>query len=691
MSRRPRVTADPALVAVVESREGDCSVALWRRTSAGPRLEREATVPPAALSGFLESSAAARTVVLLGGGQSRCRVYELPKAPEAQLESALRLQVEGAQLGSVPAHRVVVAVLPPSTGTTRHGVSIDWPPSEAPPALPAVVIANRRVTFASDPTALVAMACTPGVRGPLLFVDGAKGLVSLAIHTPRGLAVRSAREDVSDGADAVVRLVAETALHHGVDAGTIDLLAAQVREAVDSAAGAGFGCTRADRERLAAAIGAPIDAGWWRTHARTAGTAIAATGPLQSLAGLLAHEPGEEPDALGRVLNRLTEPRVLTGVIVAAIAALALGPLAIAFLDYQLMRWKVSSVGADQFRSIVAANDRLITLYKERSTRTWPMTKLLADLACCTPEGIDFEQVTIVHDETISIRGKAHKTGSLSGPDLILRMEQLMQESGVFDKIIKGWDPPNQLGDTQFTLSAAITRPTHLIALSEEQDWGKRPLVERRYGPIRRNAEPDGAGEAPGAEGAGEAGAPIAERSSEADAAAVAAEHSGVAAAAEGDRRAGPGESGAAPATAPATARAATPPAPDGTAAAGAETPPAAEASGAEGAAAENARRAAPESGRRPEDRNLASSGSASGAGPVPNERAGRAGPGTSEPEAAPESPSDQQIAAMSKEEALAAASAIAKARSNKSFDEETRKRLKEDFDRLMAHIRSKS
>jgi len=52
---------------------------------------------------------------------------------------------------------------------------------------------------------------------------------------------------------------------------------------------------------------------------------------------------------------------------------------------------------------------------------------------------------------------------------------------------------------------------------------------------------------------------------------------------------------------------------------------------------------------------------------------------------------SETQIAAMSKEEALAAASQVAKWRSNKAIDEATRNRLKDEFYKLMAQVRAKS
>ncbi len=48
----------------------------------------------------------------------------------------------------------------------------------------------------------------------------------------------------------------------------------------------------------------------------------------------------------------------------------------------------------------------------------------------------------------------------------------------------------------------------------------------------------------------------------------------------------------------------------------------------------------------------------------------------------------DEEIAALSKSDALALLNRVAKARQSPSIDADTKNRLRADFDRLMQHIR---
>ena len=54
-----------------------------------------------------------------------------------------------------------------------------------------------------------------------------------------------------------------------------------------------------------------------------------------------------------------------------------------------------------------------------------------------------------------------------------------------------------------------------------------------------------------------------------------------------------------------------------------------------------------------------------------------------------PESPTDNELAAMSKSEAKALLTKVAEARQMKDLDEETKNRLKVDFDRILTHMKS--
>lgn len=247
-----------------------------------------------------------------------------------------------------------------------------------------------------------------------------------------------------------------------------------------------------------------------------------------------------------------------------------------------------------------------------------------------------------------------------------------MQQSGIFDRITKGWDPPNQLGEAQFTLSASVTRPTQPMALNDETDWGKLTLAERKWGP---QARPDASNRSsmratpqalPGSDAATES----------AGASEGTGEGSSVMASASLPR-------GVSASRLPGSADAST-----ATPAVQDADPTGAVAAPVDGETAEEAADAARRGGgtaRRANERNLATSTPGNERTPT------RAGPAAIEPDRPPDPLTDDQIASMTKEEALALASVVAKARGNKSFDDATRERLKEEFRKLMAHVQSRS
>jgi len=674
MTRRVRTTYDPTILAVADAPgASDGRLTFWRLGPEGPRFDRVVTGAASTITSTIDGSLAGRLIFILPSGQVRCRVCELPDAGNEQLAMALRLQAESAQLGSIPAHRTATAVVPNRPGASRCGVIIEWPTSEAAPAVPGALIARRSPTYGGDVSSLAGLASVSDVRGPLLELDVAHGIVAFAIVTPKGVAVRSAREDLSeDPAGVVTRLLLETALHHGMDGPALERIAIDAREATAAAGAAGFGCIADDRARLAHAAGAPTDAEWWRANGLHAGMAIVSVGPLAALAGLNAHEPGEEPDLLGRAINHVSSPEALGWAVIAAVIAIAFGPLAIAWADYWIMRWKVSEVGADKLRLVVAENDKLLALYKERSQRTWPITKILGDLACCTPEGIDFEQVNIVQGDSVSVRGQARRNDQLSAPEVILRMETLLRESRVFSKINKSWEQPNQMGISQFNLSANVSAPTRQITPAEGQNWSAVTLAERKYPSLRRpseSASPDGARAANS--GSGASGAPSANGA-----------HGATGASGIGGAVVAPPADGGTGGTHVATAEDLTGSSARGTidlASAPTEAPSAR-------AAVDGERRAPPSAGGEAARRGLALTGD-----PGSGERTGRSGPAAVNPDVPPDPLTEEQIGAMSKEEALAAASSVAKARNNKSFSDDVQSRLKDEFYKLMARVRAAS
>lgn len=624
-NRRTRTLTDPSQLVVAPGEGAD--PLLFRLVDGTVRLEG-AWTPPAE-----GQPLPAASLVVLATGRTLSRVIELPEADEGQLESALQLQVSTLQMGAVPVWRSGLALLPRTKGSdTRTGLVVEWPLSDAPVAGVRDLPPEGDPLFASDLACLSAlMEC--GVQGPVISLHPDRSVMSFGMRIGARRVLRIARLDATDWHSSAETAAIESAVHAGADASAASALLDQLREAIAVAGDGGFGCTNLDRERLAMAMGCETDAGWWKVHGLAMGAAAAWFGPLRNLVSLREQPAGERPGALGGFLNRLSDKRLATRLVLAAVLGVAVLPPAVSGIRLLLLQWKVGDLAARE-RAILGHRQR-VTLYGELQRRAWPMGKLLGDLASVTPEGIEWENVQLSQDRNVSIAGSARPHDSLDGTEVILKMERQMGDSRVFDRVQKKWDPPDAKGSVGFTLSAVVSRPTTLPSYPPAQDFAKKTLSERRYGPEKPEEK------APEPEPAETASAPHADELPPA------------------------GDLDTAPAATLADAK---PPA---------EAAPAPADPNAKGRNAANAgggkgmRRASSATGGGLARRSERTPSSSDSAVPVPPPL------------------TDEQIAAMSKAEASEAASRVAKARREASVDDATRARLKAEFDKLMARSRS--
>jgi hypothetical protein len=615
----PRSGTDPMVFEQAAS--GVRLVGPWR-----PPEAETASVPGAAL-------------VILPAGHALSRVIDLPQAAEAQLEAALQLQVGALQLGNLPSWRSGHVVLPEDGVSSRRGVVVEWPEGHDDVDVPRDLPPEGDPLFAGDVAALVALL-QAGAEGPLLSVAPERDRIAFALRTAGGIVLRSTQLDPAAWPDAAELAVVESAVARGADAARLEALLLDLREAMRMAHEGGFGCTRHDQRVLARCVEAETDPAWWRAHGLSAGAALAWFGPLRPLVSLRRQPAGERAGAIGDVLNRLADRSVAIRLAVSAVLALAIVPPVVSGARLLLLEWKVGDL-AERERSIQAHRER-VALYGELQRRAWPMGKLLGDLACVTPEGIDWDDIQISLDRNVMVRGVARPHDGKDGTEVILLMERQMRDSRIFDKIQKKWDPPDSKGSVSFTLSAVVSRPTLRPNWSEEQDFGRRTLAERRYGPAEPAEpapEPPPTTELP----------PVQELTSSPEPAA---------------------EGPASPANA--TEATSTTEPVTGDAAASVETV-------GEGEAVD--------AGATRGTRGIRRSGRPVSSGDGLARRSERT-PASSDAETPIPPPlSDEQIAAMTRAEAQEAASRVAMAR-KRAPDEETEKRLRDEFNKLMKRTR---
>ena len=626
------------------------------------------------------------TIAVLQPARVVCRTCEFPDADDDKLEMALHLQAETHQMGSVPEWRTARALLKfRADDGGRTGVIVDWPSNDSGPSLSRDLPPDGEPLFAGD-SAILAAVMDGYAAGPLVTVTADRTAFSFALRTPKGLSVRSTRIDPSQWPDAATVAVVESALRGGMSSEQAETLVELLDEVIAAAGDGGFGCTQNDRDALAARVNGLDDVDAWRQHGLKALAALIWFSDARPLVSLRAQPLGERPGHIGEWINRLGDPRSLVRAAVAVALLLVLAPPLFAGSRLLLLHWKIGDMESKE-RSL-RSYEKQLNLYSDLSRRVWPMGKLLGDLASVTPEGVDWEDLTLSQDRNISIRGLAKTQDGQSGTEVILILEKQMRDSNVFDKVTKRWDPPDAKGMVKFTLNATVVKPTLRPNFKEAQDFGRKTLSERRYGPTP-SANP-----APAPSQANESAVNTAEitTGSNEDSSHVPTDIPSLDPLNEdASTPATPANSMGSSASSPKTSK-------SGTAAKSAQTN-STDSATAQSATEKNSATNSSESTDANADENSSeASNQKSKRGGRSTSTGGNNLPKRSErtPDSAnvstpiPPPLSDEALNAMTKEEAQAAISLVATARQSAEVDDATKTRLKEDFDKLKMYLKGK-
>ena len=588
------------------------------------------------------------TIAVLQPARVVCRTCEFPDADDDKLEMALHLQAETHQMGSVPEWRTARALLKfRADDGGRTGVIVDWPSNDVGPSLSRDLPPDGEPLFAGD-SAILAAVMDGYAAGPLVSVTADRTAFSFALRTPNGLSVRSTRIDPSQWPDAATVAVVESALRGGMNSTQAEALVQLLDEAIQSAGDGGFGCTQIDRDSLSNHVTGLDDVDAWREHGLKALAALIWFSHAQPLVSLRAQPLGERPGHIGEWINRLGEPDSLARALVIFALMLVLAPPLFAGGRLLLLNWKIGDIESKE--RALRSYEKQMALYSDLNRRAWPMGKLLGDLSSVTPEGVEWEDLTLSQDRNVSIRGLAKTQDGQSGIEMILILEKQLRESRVFDNVTKKWDSPDAKGLVKFTLNASVVKPTLRPIFKEAQDFGRKSLSERRYGPT-----PPAVVTAP----------PVAS--------APAADTNVNAAKTQAHSKLPSEDSVAVPTEIPSID-----PLSEDSAHNGAPTT----AMGSTNADDHSIDTAKPSNKR-----------SLRGANTTSNELAKRS---ERTPDSAnvatpiPEPLSDSALNAMTKEEAQAAISAVAIARNSAEIDDLTKARLKEDFDKLKIYLKGK-
>jgi hypothetical protein len=661
MKRRTKAQIDPDCVVTLSA--SDEKSFRFRRSENGVVMEG---AWEASQSGIAAKSPAA-TIAVLQPARVVCRTCEFPDADDDKLETALQLQAETQQLGSVPEWRTARALLKVRADDGgRTGVIVDWPSNDSGPSLSRDLPPDGEPLFAGD-SAILAAVMDGYAAGPMVTVTADRTAFSFALRTPKGLSVRSTRIDPSQWPDAATVAVVESALRGGMSSQQAETLVELLDEAIAAAGDGGFGCTQNDRDALAARVNGLDDVDAWRQHGLKALAALIWFSDARPLVSLRAQPLGERPGHLGEWINRLGEPRSFVRAVVAVALLLILAPPIFAGSRLLLLHWKIGDMESKE-RSL-RSYEKQLNLYSDLSRRAWPIGKLLGDLASVTPEGVDWEDLTLSQDRNISIRGLAKTQDGQSGTEVILILEKQMRDSHVFDKVTKRWDPPDAKGLVKFTLSATVVKPTLRPNFKEAQDFGRKSLSERRYGPTPATNS-----------------ATTPSETNE-----NTAKKLGIAAGPSEDSSSIPKDI---PSIDPLNEESATPtPATStgSTVSAAKSSKPATETTtkNVSESTDANANENSSEASNQKSKRGGRTTTTTTGGNNLPK-RSERTPDSANVDTPIPPPLSDEALNAMSKEEALAAMGLVAKARQSAEVDDATKARLKEDFDKLKLYLKGK-
>jgi hypothetical protein len=622
-------------------------------------------------------------LAVLPARETVCRTFILPAASQDQLELALRLQAEAALLGGVPPHRVGLGVLPGAADAKlRQGLVLAWPESMATAELPQIS-QGITSTFVPELACLSALVLAEGrCSGITMAADRSDGSVVLLVPTgsedPEStlLAIRSTREDGSDAESwrsSLVRAARETLISSDMPLAAAEAMVADFAKRVGDADRPRTVVVPTETERLVERTLSGADDLDAASRLTVAGVLLAANGPLASFTRLLREVPRERPHPVQAAVDRISDPRLAGRLILAAVLVVMLAPLAFASIRYGILSLKIDDLETLERSNRITRQQ--VAMYRELRSNAWPMGKVLGDLANAMPEGVDVETISIGQSEGVTVRGVAKPTEikdpsgtkeSLDAAEVVGRMQHELEDSGIFRRAKYEFKAEDGRGWREFTMTCEVTGPTRQPSYKPDEDFAVRTLRDRRYPNWREVEGSEGAAAgdetAAGDEPPATARASGNRRDRRSDAS---PEPNGGSEDAQASADAGEGE---------AVSVASGQDSEEGGDAAASGEPSASAGTG--DAAAAGATRGI---GRRPTTPRATGS---EGGGTTPPQ------PTSGVNVEVPPPMTDEEIAALSKSDALALLNRVAKARQSPSIDADTKNRLRTDFDRLMQHIR---
>ena len=436
------------------------------------------------LASLMDTKQPTELFAILPGSATVCRTTTLPDVEEVQIAEALRLQAESKLLGGTPEHRRAKTALDSAVGeTNRVGLIIAWPESSSFDVPACLENAN----FIPDAASIAALLDGLRPTEPIIYADPADGTVTIALSHANGAALRATREDATDSntfSAGIASVARETATAHNHTPAFTEALVSRLQSELSSHS---FDTPLLILPEVIADSGKKrvlgieaADSAWWSAWGILVGGILTATGTISALTDLQLHAQELNPSTTEKLLGKGSESRTALKLAIAAVLLIAVGPAFVSGIKLTTLNMMNPNVQM-RYAEVVEARKQQI-VYKELSKKAWPMTKITADVINNVPLGIDIDMIKINFGDQISISGRALGKNGLTAPELIAKMQENLQNTGIFTDIQFSYKSAGTYGDREFDLGASVADPLKRPRYTKEQDFGLWSVAMRDAG-----------------------------------------------------------------------------------------------------------------------------------------------------------------------------------------------------------------
>ena len=439
---------------------------------------------------FLDQHDVGQVLQVLPSAKVICRTYSLATdLPEEEIYRTLSMNAETHLLGMAPDYRMgqgILPITPQSTNTT--GMVIVWPEANE------VVVpdTDRPVLFTAEVVALAALVGTDSPSDPLLFTDQKTKSIAVGLPHTGGIGFRSAQEhadDTSQWIQSIKRLLTESAIGYG----HTDQYMRQIADSSQQTLEETFSqLNQSSALLLPESVSGSLPSRfqgleqqtdgslqpWLNQFGIAAGALLAKFSELAPMTVLQDKPIVSEPNTIERFTNYFSQPRHAFKLVAGIILCLAIGIPLLSYVKLSVLKMKYGDT--TQKLKDLKEDRQKIAMYEQMQKDTWPMTKILSDISCNTPPGIDLDVINLTAGQRFKVSGIAKRRNGVSGNELATLMKKQLEATKMFNKVKIRAEYDSPLAKTyNITLDGIISEPYKDIRYTEERDFAKWTMQQR--------------------------------------------------------------------------------------------------------------------------------------------------------------------------------------------------------------------